>query len=378
MTIKWFKHGKWPRWLVGLHHYTIGSFILLVLTGVALYLPIVHTALIRYLPIIYDVHILLGLIFAITLIVPFLRILPAGRRIWRFDWVMPLLVGAPIVITGIMLWGVTLFPTTARSRAFTWHGWLTILLGAWILVHAFYKALGIRPKANGVAGRIDPDRRMFLRWTGAGVLGAVAVTVIDPGSLLSRLLPQQSGGVGRQTLASKGIQRFGAYYTVVSGYPKMSLADYRLQVTGDVANPMTLKWADVQAIPKYNETKDFHCVTGWSVPNVKWQGIHISQLMKLVKPREDVKYVNFYSFDGQYSESLKLSEALDSTVLLAYHMDGQPLLQEQGYPLRLVVPKMYGYKSIKWLNRVEFSAQPITGYWEHYGYPNEAYFRTGI
>ncbi|GEO26038.1 hypothetical protein AAC03nite_18230 [Alicyclobacillus acidoterrestris] len=378
MTIKWFKHGKWPRWLVGLHHYTIGSFILLVLTGVALYLPIVHTALIRYLPIIYDVHILLGLIFAITLIVPFLRILPAGRRIWRFDWVMPLLVGAPIVITGIMLWGVTLFPTTARSRAFTWHGWLTILLGAWILVHAFYKALGIRPKANGVAGRIDPDRRMFLRWTGAGVLGAVAVTFIDPGSLLSRLLPQPSGGVGRQTLASKGIQRFGAYYTVISGYPKMNLADYRLQVTGDVANPMTLKWADVQAIPQYSETKDFHCVTGWSVPNVRWQGIHISQLMKLVKPHEDVKYVNFYSFDGQYSESLKLSEALDSTVLLAYHMDGQPLLQEQGYPLRLVVPKMYGYKSIKWLNRVEFSAQPITGYWEHYGYPNEAYFRTGI
>lgn len=84
-------------------------------------------------------------------------------------------------------------------------------------------------------------------------------------------------------------------------------------------------------------------------------------------------YVNFYSFDGVYTESLKLSEALDPSVLLAYEMDGQPLEQAQGAPLRLIVPKMYGYKSIKWLNRVEFSDTPITGYWEHYGYPAEAY-----
>lgn len=373
MGIQWFKHGKWPRWLVGLHHYTIGSFILLAITGVALYLPAVHTPLIRYLPLIYKVHILLGLIFTVTLITPFLRLLPKGRRVWRFDWALPLLFGAPLVITGIMLWGVTLFPTVERSHAFTWHGILTIVLGAWILIHAFYKALGIRPKAEGVAGRVDPERRMFLRWAGTGVIGAIVVTVIDPMSFVRAIASSGGQGGSGGTATATGVQRFPAYYTITS-YPKMTLADYRLRVDGSVSTPTTLSWSQIKALPPIKEVKDFHCVTGWSVPSVRWEGIHLSQLAQLVSPSSAVKYVNFYSFDGRYTESMKLSEALDASVILAYQMDGQPLRLEQGYPLRLLVPKMYGYKSIKWVNRVEFSTTPIVGFWEQNGYPTEAYF----
>lgn len=373
MKINWFKHGKWPRGLVVLHHYTIGSFILLVISGVSLYLPIVHTQLIRYLPLIYDIHILLGLIFTVTLLVPFLQLLPKGRRIWRLDWVIPLLFGAPIVITGILLWGVTLFPTVERSRAFTWHGLFTIGFGAWILIHAFYKTLGLRPTANGLAGRVDPERRMFLKWTGTGVLGAALVTVIDPVSTLSRLLSPLTGSNNMQSGPDKGVQSFPAYYTVTNGYPHMTLNQYHLTIDGNVTHKLTLSWKQIQSIPPIRETENFHCVTGWSVANVKWVGIHISSLMSMAKPHNNVKYVNFYSFDGKYTESLKLSEALVPNVILAYEMDGQPLRQEQGFPLRLLVPKMYGYKSIKWLSRIEFSEIPIVGYWEQYGYPNEAY-----
>ncbi|MDQ0191377.1 molybdopterin-dependent oxidoreductase [Alicyclobacillus cycloheptanicus] len=373
MRIQWFKHGTWPKWLVGLHHYTIASFILLTASGMALYLPAVHAPLIPYLPIIYRIHILLGLIFAITLITPFLRILPKGRRIWKFDWTLPILLGVPLVATGIFLWGGTVLPATITSHAFSWHGWLTIGLGAWILIHAFYKALGIRPNAAGVAGRVDPERRLFLRSAGMGALGTLAITFIDPISIVRALHAAGPGASSSPTANARGVQRFGAYYTVVNGYPSMALDAYRLRVDGDVTSAKTLSWSQIKSLTPYSEVKDFHCVTGWSVPNVHWRGIHLSQLVRLVEPTSRVKYVNFYSFDGAYTESLSLSEALDPSVLLAYEMDGQPLEQAQGAPLRLVVPKMYGYKSIKWLNRVEFSDKPITGYWEHYGYPNEAY-----
>lgn len=273
MKIQWFKHGKWPKWLVGLHHYTIASFILLTVSGIALYLPALHAPLIPYLRIIYNIHILLGLIFAITLITPFLRILPKGRRIWKFDWTLPLLFGVPLVFTGIFLWGGTVFPATVTSHAFTWHGLLTIGFGAWILIHAFYKALGIRPYADGIAGRVNPERRLFLRWAGLGALGTLAIAVIDPVAIVRAIRPTGTRADATHVPSpSPGVQRFGAYYTVVEGYPSMALDAYHLRVDGHVASPMTLSWSKLRSLPPYSEVKDFHCVTGWSVPNVHWRG----------------------------------------------------------------------------------------------------------
>jgi len=368
--IKWLQHGKWPRFLARLHYYTIFSFILLLVSGVALYLPAVHTVLIPYLPLIYQVHILLGLIFGISLLTPFLRLLPKGKNIWRLDWLFPLVFGTAIVLTGLLLWGVTVFPTTWRSPAFSFHGWFSAILGGYLLIHAFLRVFGLRPNKDGFAGRVNPERRKFIRWIGTGAIGAMLLTIFDPFPSLSLFFTGGKRGNG----ASGGAPTadFAEYYTVVGGFPEMKLANYRLQVTGNVQNSVTLAWSDITAMPPYQETQDFHCVTGWSVPNVRWAGLHLSQLVKKVQPTPAARYVNFYSFDGAYTESLPLAEALDPTVLLAYHLDGQPLPREQGFPLRLVVPKQYGYKSIKWIAKVEFSTQPITGYWEVRGYPSEA------
>lgn len=367
--IRWFKHGKWPKALVWLHHYTIVSFVLLMITGIMLYAPAIHTPLIPYLPAIYEIHIILGLVFAVSLITPLLRVIAARKAVWRLDWWFPLVFGAAIVITGLLLWRVTWFPTRWRSTAFTWHGDLSYVLTGWILIHAFYKTFGLRPRNDGIGGRVDPERRMFVRWLGVGAVGAAVIAVIDPFSALTRWFQASSAGSG----SGGASDAFAAFYTVTGGYPKMQTANYQLRVEGAVANPLVLSWADVQNLPPYGETVDFHCVTGWSVPGVKWDGVHISELVKRVKPDPNVRYVNFYSFDGAYSESLTLQEAQHTSVLLAYRLNGKPLPVPQGYPLRLVVPKMYGYKSIKWLNRVEFSAHPITGFWEQRGYPNEAY-----
>lgn len=368
MPRRWFPHAKWPKFLVGLHYYTMISFVLLLLTGIALYLPSVHTPLIRYLPIIYQVHIFLGLVFGVTLFTPFLRkLLPAGREVSRIDWLMPIVLGSAIVLTGVFLWGVAVFPTIWRAPSFFWHGWLSAVLGGWLLVHAFLKTLGIRVRRDAWAGRVNPERRLFIRWFATGVAGTVLVTMVHPAQWLRSL-----GTPGPGTSPSS--THFAEYYTVIGRYPTVALTDYKLQITGKVATPTTLTWSDIQQLQQQSETVDFQCVTGWSVANVVWNGITIHDLVNRVKPDASAQYVNFYSFDGAYTESLKLSEALDSSVLLATHLNGAPLPVKQGHPVRLVVPKMYGYKSIKWVNRVDFSDEPIRGFWEQRGYSNEAFF----
>ncbi|SFU29920.1 molybdopterin-dependent oxidoreductase [Alicyclobacillus macrosporangiidus] len=368
--MKWrFKSGKWPRWMIQLHTYTIISFVLLMLTGVALFAPRVHAMLIPYLPVIYDVHIVFGLVFGVTLLTPLLARLPAGKWIRRLDWFIPMVFGAIIVMTGILIWQVTRFPTTWRSRAFLWHGWMSYALSAWLLIHATYKAMGYRPARDGLNAGLDPTRRMFVKWLGTGVVGAVVLTIVDPVGLLRRSFTSGNNGAGTGGTSTD----FAAYYTVTDGYPAADLKTYRLTLDGLVTHPTTLTWNDLVTLEAIQEQVDFHCVTGWSVPNVQWKGVHLKTLADLVKPSTTASYVHFYSFDGVYTESLSLSEALDPTVMLAYQLNGQPLRRQQGFPLRLVVPKMYGYKSIKWVNRVEFSDKPLTGYWEARGYPNEAY-----
>jgi DMSO/TMAO reductase YedYZ molybdopterin-dependent catalytic subunit len=370
----WFKHGKWPKWMIYLHYYTIISFAVLMLTGLALFLPFVHEPLIPYLPIIYYIHIVLGIIFGVTLLITLAVHLPVGKRIRRFDWLIPSVFGMAIVITGIFIWGVTLFPTTWRNLAFHWHAWMAYTLAAWVLIHAVYKAIGYRPSNDGINARVDPSRRMFLKWIGTGLTGAVVLSIVDPVGLLKRTLNFQN-----TTARPVGSPpQFAAFYTVTGGYPSADLSTYRLRVDGLVGHPVTLKWSDITALSLLQKRTDFHCVTGWSVPNVEWKGIHLRAFVSLVNPLPKVKYVHFYSFDGVYTESLSMSNALGDSVMLAYELDGQPLSNKQGFPLRLVVPKMYGYKSIKWVNRVEFSDEPIKGYWEARGYADEAYLGNGM
>ncbi|QSO50425.1 molybdopterin-dependent oxidoreductase [Alicyclobacillus curvatus] len=369
--MQWFKHGKWPHWMVRVHYYSIASFIFLLLSGIALFWQPVHTILIPYLPVLYQLHIAFGLIFAVTLLVPFAAKLPIGKLLRRLDWLFPLTLGASIVLTGIFLWKVTWFPTTWRSLAFRWHGWISYVLGGWLIIHAIYKAVGYRPAKEGINGYIDPERRRFLKWLGYGVVGTVVLTVVDPARLWNGLTSP-----GASSTPTTGA--FAEYYTVVNGYPKETLSSYKLQIDGLVGNPTTLDWTRLQQLAAVSQKEDFHCVTGWSVAGVEWTGVHLSSLASLVSPTSAVKYVHFYSFDGVYTESLSLTEAMDKSVMLAYKLNGAPLSTPQGYPVRLVVPKMYGYKSIKWVNRVEFSDKPLTGYWEDRGYPNEAYIGSSI
>ncbi len=149
--------------------------------------------------------------------------------------------------------------------------------------------------------------------------------------------------------------------------PAFDPATYRLSVDGAVANPLSLSWDELLALPAVSQVSDFHCVEGWGVKDVRWQGVRLQTLVDLVQPQNPA-FITFHSLGGVYKDSLTIDQALLPDTLLAYHMYEQPLTPPHGRPLRLVVPQMYGYKGPKWLTRVEFSAQRVVGYWEQRGW----------
>ncbi len=163
------------------------------------------------------------------------------------------------------------------------------------------------------------------------------------------------------------------YYSVTAEQPVLTTADYTLRLDGLVDRPMTFSWDDLRALPRTQWTRDFQCVTGWRVDDVMWEGVQLRDLLAEAGIDDSARAVTFHSHDGVYTESLTLEQALDDEVLVATHLDGDVVTQAHGGPVRLVVVPMYGYKSLKWLSRIELVDAVDPGYWEERGYDVDAY-----
>ncbi len=162
-------------------------------------------------------------------------------------------------------------------------------------------------------------------------------------------------------------------YTVADHMPVFDPETWRLSVGGLVQEPLTLDYGALRALPRTNQVRTFHCVTGWTVDNVHWGGVRLSDLFDRAKPLPEAGAVQFVSAEQPYVDYLTLRQALLHDVMLAYEMNGQPLPQEHGAPIRLVIPEMYGYKNVKWVAQVNLVKQPGDGYWEQLGYDRDAW-----
>jgi DMSO/TMAO reductase YedYZ molybdopterin-dependent catalytic subunit len=170
----------------------------------------------------------------------------------------------------------------------------------------------------------------------------------------------------------KRLLRWGIdHQGITRSNPKIDLKTYVLTIDGEVEKPLRLSWDDFLKLPMVESVSDFHCVEGWSVLNCRWEGIRFKQIIELVKPKENAKYVAFGCADG-YTTSLTLEELSGDNVLLAYRLDGKPLEIGYGFPLRLVVPSKYAYKSALWVTRITFTLKKELGYWEKRGYSDAA------
>ena len=208
-------------------------------------------------------------------------------------------------------------------------------------------------------------RRVFLGLVGLGAAGVVFGAKVQNrlGEMLAPI--EAKDFTGLLSLLPFGRFRF---YTVTGDFPHRSRDSYRLQVTGLVERPFTITYRELTAMPATRLTRDFQCVTGWRVPDVHWTGVQLRTLLDRAGVKPEAKALRFVSFDGTYTESLTLAQARRPDVLVAYELDDEPLSSLHGGPARLYVAPMYGYKSCKWLQSIELTADVEPGYWEHYGY----------
>lgn len=146
------------------------------------------------------------------------------------------------------------------------------------------------------------------------------------------------------------------------------LGSWQLRVEGMVETPGQYYFSDLIELRRQNQVTDFHCVEGWSVYEVPWNGIHLSTLLEAAGPSPDATYVTFHTIDGRYNESLPLDIALEPRTLLAYGVAGNTLSLPHGFPLRVVIPRLLAYKNAKYVDRIELTDHPIEGFWVAAGY----------
>jgi DMSO/TMAO reductase YedYZ molybdopterin-dependent catalytic subunit len=153
--------------------------------------------------------------------------------------------------------------------------------------------------------------------------------------------------------------------------PKTDLAAWDFKVFGEVESPITLTYAELQALPQTEVTIDIHCVTRWSRFDTSFRGAHWRELAELVRPKSTARFVVAHAEQG-FTSNVPLEALEDDNALVAWEADGEPLEPEHSWPLRLVVPSRYFWKSAKWLRGLELVATDQPGFWERYGYHNDA------
>jgi DMSO/TMAO reductase YedYZ molybdopterin-dependent catalytic subunit len=149
------------------------------------------------------------------------------------------------------------------------------------------------------------------------------------------------------------------------------LSTWTFRVFGDVEQPLELSWEAFNELPRSSNTQDIHCVTRWSRFDTQFEGVHWRQLARQARPNPTARFAIAHAEAG-FTSNVPLSFLEDDDAVLATHADGEPLTPDHGYPLRLVIPGKYFWKSAKWLRGIELSAVDKPGFWERYGYHNDA------
>jgi len=153
--------------------------------------------------------------------------------------------------------------------------------------------------------------------------------------------------------------------------PKVDLATWTLTISGEVEEPLSLTYEQLTALPATEVTTDIHCVTRWSRFDAQFKGVHWSEIAKRCKPKPNARFAIAHAEQG-FTANVPLGAIEDEHALVVYEADGEPLTPDHGWPVRLLVPSKYLWKSAKWLTEIELSASDKPGFWERYGYHNDA------
>jgi DMSO/TMAO reductase YedYZ molybdopterin-dependent catalytic subunit len=206
-----------------------------------------------------------------------------------------------------------------------------------------------------------------------GVVGAGVATLFY-GKAISRVTRRVTNPVSDATGLTRIVPSSGwRIYTVADTMPTFDPASWRLRIGGLVENPVELDYEELRSLPKAEQVSTFHCVTGWVVKDVRWGGVRFHDLLRQARPLPNAQALHFVSAEVPYDDYLELKQVALPDVMLAYEMDGKPLRREHGAPARVVIPEMYGYKNVKWVDQIQVVERATEGYWEQRGYDVDAW-----
>jgi DMSO/TMAO reductase YedYZ molybdopterin-dependent catalytic subunit len=431
----WFQE-PFGRRLRRLHAWNAWTLLALTVTGIALYVPVLRRVLGEGRVWLKQLHIGIGLLSVVLLLLYVPHLAKHWRQLrerWsqRGNLLLVLAIVAGWSVSGLVLWQFRWLPPEWSGVALFWHDALTWVGVPYALYHSISRSRWVkrasraaapqpagavraaavpqpqaapelaaapppagaaRAAADAVLARLKEtrlSRGAFLR----GAAGLGLLLVVGPPFYRWLKGATDSGGAELQQIAADSGNRMtpdpvplpdsmppkggggrGNFriYTVTD-IPSFTSDTWKFALSGLVAKPQTFDWEQFLKLPRKVQVSDFHCVTGWSVTSVTWEGIPLKELLALGEPDTKAKYVKFYSGDGVYTDALSLEQAHMDDVMVAVLMDGKPIPQQLGGPVRLVVPKMYAYKSVKWLQGIELIDKEHIGYWELRGYDNDAW-----
>ena len=153
----------------------------------------------------------------------------------------------------------------------------------------------------------------------------------------------------------------------VGDVPRFDPQTWDFKITGLVEKPVRLTWDEFSHLPMTGVTADMHCVTRWSRFDVRWEGVAFTEVAKLAAPKPEAKYVMVHA-EEEFTSNVPLEDLMRPTTLFALRHNGEPLPADHGYPVRLVVPHLYAWKSVKWVRGIDFMAHDAPGFWEENGY----------
>ena len=154
-----------------------------------------------------------------------------------------------------------------------------------------------------------------------------------------------------------------------SGPPRIEMDRWLFRLSGLVASPVEFGWEEFLALPRVKVFSDFHCVTRWSRLDNLWEGVSTRELLaRAGGALPAARFVNVQAYDSGWTTNLPLNDFLSEDALVAFAHDGEPIALEHGGPARLVVPRLYAWKSAKWVAGVDLTEQDRPGFWERNGY----------
>ena len=387
------------RWL----HQILGwLFVMLVFTGAFLHSEALRGTIADWRSVLRVLHFVFGGSFIVAFLanVPYFWTFRFGKAdgLNRREYVWLLLFfGVVWIITGT---GLILATMSGWTGPLTNHLYLLHIMVATIgtlclfphLIHAIavrrYSRVAVREVLE--EGGERTGRRNFLQYLLSGLFAGGIIVAW-------RWLGQRAASVKTETmeifaqcnkmlpvptplpdsLPPKGGGYTGKFrvYKINSQIPCATSADWKFSISGLVDKPQMFRWEDFLKLPRVVQVSDFHCVEGWSVYKITYEGVRLTELLDFAGVKPQAKYVKFYSAEGVYTESLTLEQARLPDVMAAILIDGMQIPSDLGGPVRLVIPQMFAYKALKWFVGMELTDEQHKGYWEVRGYPVDAWVK---